>query len=328
MTVFGVYGEADALSAGDEISSTYEGRHITVFESELFHPYRTSTFVNKGDPVVINAAEGKIVGVALATATADTDLIAVDTEGIWALTVYGDTDELWLHIDDGQVHPGDPLFIDRVTAIAVAAGDGVGACALSKRRDKATMIPFGFALGHVAALGVGVIAVKVHGSHGIDLVPDMGNRAVPTGTMGWSFYGRLTNGASEGLNGYVDGTILGTNTGAVYGFGTWLCMDSEATVTGLITPLDTGIYSAASQGGPDLYYAGQHHAQLFDAPLTLHAWRLNSTQVVDAVIYSTNTASVGYVADAADNAGANKLGNVPLFNIAGVGVCYVEVFSA
>jgi len=70
--------------AGDELSSTGEGRHITVVESDILHSSRGSGFVNKGDPVSIGAT---LVGVALTTATAATDRVAVDTEGIWVLPV-------------------------------------------------------------------------------------------------------------------------------------------------------------------------------------------------------------------------------------------------
>ena len=313
MTAFGVYPVADVLTAGDEVSSTYEGRHLTVYESELFHPYHLDTFVDKGEPVVIENSSGWLVGVAFKSATVDTDLIAVDTEGIWALLVYADTDEVWSKEGTGEVIPGDPLFIDRVTTGAIT--DGIGACALSKRRDKSTQIPFGYALGHIAALGQGVIAVKVHNAHAFDLAPDMGNRAVASGAMGWSFYGRQTDGESEGLCGYVDGTILGTNVGAVYGFGSWLCMDAEATVTGVITPLDTGVYSAAAQAGPTLYFAGQHHAQLAGDPAALYAWRLNSTRTVDSIIMAANAGSVGWVAD--PTGGAAVVGAIPLVTVGG-----------
>ena len=40
----GVY--TGALDAGTEVSSTYEGRHVTVYEAELIHPYIADGFVN------------------------------------------------------------------------------------------------------------------------------------------------------------------------------------------------------------------------------------------------------------------------------------------
>lgn len=161
----GVYPDLDASSttyAGDEISSTYEGRHLTMREDELIHPDRTSDFVNKGDPVIITYIDtpgvaGQAVGVALATATAETDLIAVDTEGIWRLYVYADN-------DDGAciVYPGDPLFIAKSPVTSAPAGGGTGAGAISKVTNLATQIPFGYAMGYIGSGLEGTIAVKVH----------------------------------------------------------------------------------------------------------------------------------------------------------------------
>lgn len=90
-------------SAGEELSSTGEGRHITVLESDITHPTRTSGFVEKGDPVSIGAS---LVGVALNTATAATDWIAVDTEGIWVLPVIASNES-----GTSAVVIGDTLYI-------------------------------------------------------------------------------------------------------------------------------------------------------------------------------------------------------------------------
>lgn len=144
----GVYPLKDVLGPGVEISSTYEGRHITMRDDELYHPTHdpVTGHVAKGDPVVIKEATSMAVGVALTTGIADADLIAVDTEGIWALDVDAE--------DDGgagsAVVPGDPLFINRTT------------CVISKITNVATQIPFGYALGDLAANDTQSIAVKVH----------------------------------------------------------------------------------------------------------------------------------------------------------------------
>ena len=309
----GVYPAMDAATAGDEISSTYEGRHLTFLESELFHPYHADGYVDKGDPVVAQTSTGRIVGVALKSAAAATDYIAIDTEGIWALMVYADTDTCWDQEGTGAVVPGDALFINHVTAGAITAG--VGACGISKRRDKATQIPFGFALGSIDALGEGVIAVKVHNEGSFDLMRGMCNRAVVSGGMGWSYFGRLTDGASEGLCGYVDGTILGTPTGSTYGFGSWLCIDDAAVMGAHVaTPLDVGIYSGAAQATAILYFAGQAQAQLAGAPGSLYAWRFNTTQTVDALINAANAGSVGFTAGAET---ATYVGSIPFCNVSG-----------
>ena len=158
----GVYPASDVKTAGDQISSTYEGRHVTLRDDELIHKYTGATddgFVDKGDAVVFckagNGIAGRGVGVAFMDGAASADLIPVDTEGIFALLVYADDDA-----GGSEVVPGDALFIDTVTAQEGAAGVGRGC--LSKRRNLVSQIPFGYALGNIALAGEGVIAVKVH----------------------------------------------------------------------------------------------------------------------------------------------------------------------
>lgn len=317
----GVY-EA-GLTAGSEVSSTYEGRHLTFLESELFHPDHDDGLVDKGDPVVAQTSTGYIVGVAFKSAVADTDLIAIDTEGIWNLMVYADADEVWDKVASWAIVPGDALFIDRVTSGATPAiTAGIGACGISKRRDRATQVPFGVALGSIDHEGEGVIAVKVHNQGSFDLVRSMCNRAVVSGGMGWSFFGRLLNGKSEGLNGYVDGTILGTPTGPTYGFGSWLCIDKLATMGANVgTPFDTGIISEADQPTANLYFAGQHQAQLSHTCGALHAWRLSSTQTIDALILAGSAGSVGFQAG---KSGQSVTGVIALVTVSGA-VRYVDV---
>ena len=69
--------------AGQEVSSTNEGRHINVIEHELIHPTHADGLVDKGDPVAL--FDG--VGVALKSASSVNDIIPIDTEGIWRLSV-------------------------------------------------------------------------------------------------------------------------------------------------------------------------------------------------------------------------------------------------
>ncbi len=130
-------------SAGEEMSSTYEGRHLSIEESLLAHPTHADGMVDKGDPVVDLGGQN-IVGVALASALAAGDIIAIDTEGIWWLNATA-TDE------DGAsaIQYGDEIFISLVNPI------------LSKNRNKNTHQHFGYALGAVAS-GTDVVAIKVH----------------------------------------------------------------------------------------------------------------------------------------------------------------------
>lgn len=148
-------------SAGEEISSTYEGRHLSILESAITHPTHTDGFVDGGDPVLVGDL---IVGVAFSGAAAATDYIAIDTEGIWALTVQGVD-------DDGNIAVaiGDQVYINTTTAI------------LSKNSNKNTQQRFGYALSPVVSgVTTTVVAVKVH------FDPDDGEELVGTSAVNWS----------------------------------------------------------------------------------------------------------------------------------------------
>ena len=127
--------DATFRKAGQEVSSTNEGRYISVLESLIDHPAHADWLVDKGDPLSVG---WDMVGIALKSATSATDFIPIDTEGIWFLMV----EATWANIDVGDV-----VFIDPFTA------------ALS---DDFEDIPFGHALGGVALGATSLIAVKVH----------------------------------------------------------------------------------------------------------------------------------------------------------------------
>ena len=129
-------------TAGTEVSSTYEGRHLTFLESEITHPSHTDNLVDKGDPVLVGE---NIVGVAFLSAVAATDLIAIDTEGVWNLSVVA-TD----NAGSIAVAPGDALFINKTT------------CIISKNYNKNVSAFFGYALGTITSGATATIAVKVH----------------------------------------------------------------------------------------------------------------------------------------------------------------------
>jgi hypothetical protein len=149
-------------TAGTEVSSTYEGRHLTVREDELIHTFHADGFVDKGDPVVLCDAGvpttyGKAVGVAFKSGAATSTMISIDTEGIFNLTVYAENDA-----GNVAIEIGDELYIRAGTLPGAADGDGTGDAEISKIVDPATQVPFGYALGSMVAGGSGVIAVKVH----------------------------------------------------------------------------------------------------------------------------------------------------------------------
>jgi len=136
------YGVYTAGTAGDEVSSTYEGRHLTFTESQITHPTHTDGFVDKGDAVLVGE---NIVGVSFKSAAAATDLVAIDTEGIWQLSVVAED-------DDGNVAVGvgNEIFINKTT------------CILSKIANKASHQFFGYALYAITSGDTDVIPVKVH----------------------------------------------------------------------------------------------------------------------------------------------------------------------
>ena len=119
--------------AGEEISSTYEGRHIYVQEVVLIHADPGDGLVDKGQPVAF--WEG--VGIAMKSASSTGENVPIDTEGIWRVSV----------VAVAPIVIGQSLFIDTT---GVVTDDPTNAQAV-----------FGYSL---QAMGIGteVIAVKVH----------------------------------------------------------------------------------------------------------------------------------------------------------------------
>jgi hypothetical protein len=120
--------------AGEEVSSTLEGRHVYVQESVLIHADPGDGLVDKGQPVAF--WDG--VGIALKSATSKSENIPIDTEGIWRLSVVA----TW------PIKVGQALFI---TAAGIITDDPTIAWAV-----------IGYALQAIAGAGTEIIAVKVH----------------------------------------------------------------------------------------------------------------------------------------------------------------------
>lgn len=139
-TGIGVYPGSLSAVENEEVSSTYEGRHLTFYETDITG--KEGTYAEKGHPVVVGE---HIVGVAFKTGTVANELIAIDTEGIWNLLVDASDED-----GDNAVAPGDELYIDKSSA------------AISKNRNTVTHTLFGYALGTIAGGSEYVIAVKVH----------------------------------------------------------------------------------------------------------------------------------------------------------------------
>jgi predicted RecA/RadA family phage recombinase len=124
-------------TAGTAVSGRYEGRYLTFLESALTHPTQSDGLVNKGDIVLVG--DMGIVGVALESATAATDYVAIDTEGIWNLTITNSV----------AMSAGDEVYVDNDAAtLSDSPADG---------------LRFGYVLSAISTTGSGVVrAVKIH----------------------------------------------------------------------------------------------------------------------------------------------------------------------
>ena len=120
--------------AGEEVSSTSEGRHVMVQEVLLVHADPGDGLVDKGQPVAF--FEG--VGIALKSATSTSENVPIDTEGIWRVSV----------VATGAVMVGQSLFINTSGVVTDSPVDGQAV--------------FGYALQQIDGAGTYVIAVKVH----------------------------------------------------------------------------------------------------------------------------------------------------------------------
>ena len=132
--------------AGEQISSTFEGRHVSIEDLPgiLIHPFHTDHLVNKGEPVAF--WDG--CGVALKSAQVAGEHVPIDTEGIWRLPVTNTGVNPFGDIVEGQV-----LFIDNT---GIIIDDWI-----------TSFTVFGYALQPIADPGQGapiteIIAVKVH----------------------------------------------------------------------------------------------------------------------------------------------------------------------
>ena len=120
--------------AGEEVSSTGEGRHVYVQEIVLIHADPGDGLVDKGQPV--SFWDG--VGIALKSATSTSENVPIDTEGIWRLSV----------VAINSVMIGQALFI---TAAGVVTDDPTVAWAV-----------IGYSMQAITGAGTEIIAVKVH----------------------------------------------------------------------------------------------------------------------------------------------------------------------
>lgn len=316
MPAFGVYPIADVETAGEEVSSTYEGRHVTVLESDLIHPNHADGLVDKGDPVVFGTVALQAVGVAFKSAAAATDLVAVDTEGIWIIDVNA--------ADDGgnvAVEGGDRLYINTTTA------------AVSKIATAASQVPFGYALGHVDSGNTDTIAVKVHWDPVDNMVLDEepfffgDSRDV---SITWSGTNqRLTTHIAAVAPNYGDGYgadevdvgLTGEVANHVACSSSWINLNATVAAGGiLVTPRTDGIYVDSGDAGDTsnalvayggrFSYVGDNNA----AHLALFSLNVSGGDACEGIFSKVGglpDVDLGYAADATTD--STKCGDIPIF---------------
>ena len=348
------------LTAGTEVSSTYEGRHLTVLESELIHPFRVSDLVEKGDPVIValtnptrpHVAHGQAVGVALNSATAVGDLIAVDTEGIFNLNVNADDDGA-----NANVNPGDALYIsDDSSGTDDSSHNGIGDAVLSKITNEALQTPFGYALGFIGNGAFGVIAVKVHFDPLSPVVYEgdkrwngdiaanymlwdsavstfnIVNTTVPIGDRALDVRATQTDPNSEGLSAYFEGTINGNQANVLYNVSSWINVQTGHVGNQWISPYEGGLSCSAAAGGNlhNVAYGAIYGFFADTKPTMLFVWRINTQPgigAIDAMIHAANADSIGWVPQGTET--SNSLGVVPLAYIVGTAAVpgYVRLYA-
>ncbi len=313
MPAFGVYPIADVQDEGLEVSSTYEGRHITVLDSEITGHANPDAdgFINKGLPLMIG---DKIVGIPFKDAVAAADRIAVDTEGIWIVDVVANNDA-----GGSAVAGGDELYINLTTGV------------VSKINNTAVNRPFGYALGIIDSGVTATIAVKVHFDPSLD-TQDRMYKTVTTGGFGKRWTGLLEAGASEGVGFYCDAQIDGQQTGHTYGWGFWI--EPQASWIGsahLLVGLDVGMY-AHDTANPALttVYGFQYMSDWKIAPAHMGVIRVNINQgrVANPMEYIWafgNPESCGFIAAVSET--DPPVGYVPWANIVGYGTLYIRLYA-
>ncbi len=307
---YGAYPVADALAAGEEISSTYEGRHLTLLESDLIHPAHGDAFVDKGDPVCVATGEQVIVGVAFTSAAAATDRIAIDTEGIWNLDVVA-TD------DDGgsAVAGGDVIYIN--------TSDGI----LSKISAPATQVVFGYALGIITSGNTETIAVKVHWDPLVETQLQV--RGTPGDGVVFASVGNTTNPLVYAAAGDKASEIWATfslaTAGGFYGLESDV-LYSPAT-SGFGTPV--GVVGRVTLAASKTFTGGQAgmegirgHIQFNDGAT------LNQASSIFTAIRGVITSSGTPVFTAADTVACLYCDNLCTIDLRGVGVANGSAFAS
>lgn len=313
MSPVGVYPVADVKAAGEEVSSTYEGRHLTVLDSEItgHADPDADTFINKGLPLMVG---DKIVGIPFVSAVVATDLITFDTEGIWIVDVYAQNDA-----GGSAVAAGDELYINLTTGV------------VSKINNTAVNRPFGYAIGIITGGLTETIAVKIHFDPSLD-TQDRMYKTVSSGGFGKRWTGLLEAGYSEGVAAYFDGQIDGQQTGGTYGFGMWI--EPQTGWIGsahLLVGMDVGFYAADAADPSLTWVVGfQYMSDWKIAPNIMNVIRVNINQgrvanPMTAIWAFGNPESCGFIAAITET--DPPVGYVPWATIVGYGTLYIRLYA-
>ena len=142
-------------------------------------------------------------------------------------------------------------------------------------------------------------------------------------------------GTSEGIAGYFEAHLASssTYTGLTFGTGTWINIDSGATVSGGVRALDVGVYeSGATMTGATVYAANFGiHLDDTSAPSSVYQMRFNTTATAGhttptAWFHASNQQAVAYTANTTHTAAnTDKIGAIKV-NIAGTDG-YIYIYS-
>ena len=148
--------------------------------------------------------------------------------------------------------------------------------------------------------------------------------------VGNPFYVTVTAPNNQsGMTAYFDATINGTTAGHCYGVGSWINTGATSPVLAashIITPFEGGVYTGEAQADARVVFAGQHQAILNGVPTSLHAWRLNTTQTITALIAAANPGSIGYTEGTGSGTAVGWIAFCEVVN--GPAVGYIKVYSA
>jgi len=310
MSPQGVYPAADVCALGDEISSTYEGRHVTLYGDNISHGSQVS-YVTKGYGVWSTHA----VGMPFTTQTAalGNPLMTFDTEGIWCVDVHGANDG-----GDEAVAVGEAVYINTTTG------------QVSKIRDNATQLPFGYALGVVASGEIQRVAVKVHWdpiSHTVLDVEKFYFGDDSDVTIAWvdpylqfrAIVATPNHVDGEGLFNYAL-NVTGIATGEVNMTSHWINLTGAADIPGYMHVHTDGIWGSAADLATAYIAWAKISWMLPENPAGLYLFELNNGtafDTLDAIFAVNNPAlALGYIAATPT---AEASGSIPFMAGAGGG---------